>query len=210
MAGPRLPKIQVDLVGAWTAVGSWGAVDHQMALDVFERGGRRAAEILKLEISDMYKHGISGHVPLHPFTVETKGHDQPLYESGELADGVEVFVVRHGNSGQIDFMVGFPQGELAKRAELHENGAVFALTEGRRRFFAAHGWFFKASTRYLFVPARPVFAAALGASRAQVEQIMRDEFEKAIAQVRHGRVKGPNTGFWAGVGGFFRRIFKRG
>ena len=209
MAGPNLkaPHIRVDTFGAWASLDGWRALDSSRADQIFAEGGKKGAEAVKTEVVRLYTEGTPGHAPNHPLTILLKGGDQPLRETGSLADGVEVFMVRKG-SGQIDFLVGFGPGMLGRRAALHEDGAVFPMTEGRRRFFAAFGIYIRADTQFIFIPARPIFARALATTQAQAAQIMQDEFDKALTQVTQGRGKTAGN-FWTGLGGFLQGLFGR-
>jgi hypothetical protein len=119
-----------------------------------------AAEIIKEEIVRAYRDGVPGHQALHPFTVAMKGDAKPLFESGALADSVQVFVIRSNKRG-VEISIGPPDGtKESMKAAIAEHGMVIRVTPKMRRFLAAHGLKLKSTTTTLFVPPRPVMKYA--------------------------------------------------
>jgi hypothetical protein len=129
-----------------------------------------------------YQHGLPGHAPLNPFTIAQKGgNTQPLYDTGAMAQAVELAVAAQGAS--FEYLIGIPDGELALRARVHETGALLVVTDRMRGYLAAQGLNLNPATQWLNIPARPVFQPVVDETlpliRTIVEQEVRRELEQA-------------------------------
>ena len=114
----------------------------------------KAARICQLEMQRLYKEGVPGHRPNHPFTVFMKGSSQPLKETGEMANAVVVFMSRSGQDKK--FSVGFPDDKNGMKARNAELGIWIRITPKMRRFLFRHGLWLRRSTRFIRIPPRPV------------------------------------------------------
>lgn len=149
---------------------------------VLETAGFRAANILKEEVSRLYREGVPGHPKLHPFTIAMKGQDQPLYETGSLAEAVRVRFIQRKRA-RTDFEVSIKPGVNQIKAAIAEEGAILRVTPARRRFLASRGLRLRSGTRFLFIPPRPVFPVAIENSRKLMQETMQRDINRALGKV---------------------------
>lgn len=148
----------------------------------FQHAMKLCGEVL----ADEVRLGWSGQgregwpMPLHPFTQVQKGHGEPLYHTGALADGV--VVVQDADS----VAVGVVEPALATRALVNERGATLAVTPLMRAFLASRGFVLRAETRFLVIPARPNFSRALGEKLPEIAEIVTMAIEDYYRGVARG------------------------
>lgn len=138
---------------------------------VLETGAFRAANIVKDEISRLYREDrVPGHPSLHPFTIAKKGHGRPLRHMGDLAKSVIIQIERKGKD-RVDFLITVEKAQQMK-ANIAETGAVVPVTKRMRNFLAAAGLRLRESTRFITIPPRPVFNVALRNSMPEMNKVM--------------------------------------
>jgi hypothetical protein len=193
------------VMGDMRALGAFGRLGDREALEMYRRVGQKAAEIIRIELVATYKDGKEPNLaPLHWFTQQEKGNAKPLHHTGGLANSVEVVVAARGS--MIEYYVGFSNPEDARRATYLEEGATFEVTEKMRRYLAWKGLYLKSTTRFLRMPARPIFAGVISRSIPEIRSMVRMEFEKEVKALR---TKGGVAGFFSGLGSTLKSWFGR-
>lgn len=197
-------SIRISLDNGFNALGAMEELGPREALKIFNRAGLRSAEVLRVTLRRLYKDGVRGHAPNHPITLAFKSGSQPLRDTGELANALELIVVKRGN--RVDYAVGLKDERLATIANANEDGAIITVTEGLRNFFAANGLPLKASTNLLFIPPRPLFGKAVALTQPIAEAILTEEFLKALDARKLG-ARGTTTLF-AALRKRFAKLFR--
>lgn len=153
-----------------------------------ETGSFKGATRLRDAIRKSYREGRPEHQRLHPFTIKRKGHGQPLFETGKLADSVKVIMVPK-TEDRTDFSVGIEDREQAIKAQVHEAGATLRVTERMRMYLRSIGLKLKKTTRFLTIPPRPVFAPALQESLSGMADDVQQQLKHTVLGKRFGTPK---------------------
>jgi hypothetical protein len=195
--------IQVQLDREFQALGAFEKLGAGGARETFQRASVEAAKILQTTLVQAYQNGVPGLAPLHGFTVQEKGGDQPLFDTGKLSNAVELIIAKRGS--RIDYMVGFSQADMARQAATLELGATIAVTDKMRRFLAWRGMPLKNTTKFIRIPSRPIFLRSLEKAQKPMVAVLQMEFEKELRSNRL-QAKGAGT-FWAKIQRTFKKAF---
>lgn len=149
---------------------------------VLETAGFKAAKLFGDIVSRLYRDGVPGHAALHPFTIQQKGFDQPLYETGQLSRSLRVRLISR-RKARTDFEMSFPPGVDQIKAAIAEEGATLKVTAKRRRFLASRGLRLRASTRYLTIPPRPVFPVAIEEALPIMQESMQRDINREFGKI---------------------------
>lgn len=144
----------------------FGADAEALVSANFRKAMAQAGEILKAELVRGYSGaGRPGWPQLHWFTIQQKGHAEPLFHSGRMADHVVSVQDEYGVA------VGFVDVEEARKALIQENGATIKVTPKMRAFLASRGFYLNKNTKFIMIPARRNFANALGVVLPQLTSL---------------------------------------
>ena len=186
--------IKVKLSKEFQTLGGFQKLGGTGARDVFQRGSLRAANILRATLVKGYENGVDKSLEgLHRFTIIKKGGMQPLFDTGRLAGAVELIVINRGS--RIDYMVGFTRPDDASQARALEEGATITVTDKMRLYLAANGLPLKGTTKFLRIPARPIFLHSLKKAQKAMRNALQAELNKELTRNRL-QAKGAGT-LWA-------------
>ena len=146
-----------------------------------EIGAEQGINILADKVRELYEDGVPGHVGLHPFTINRKGHSAPLFESGDMARSVRVVIRK--TSARSEFIVTVAPGLQSIKAAIAEEGAVLPVTPAMRRFLASRGLRLRGTTKFIQVPRRPVFEKAIDATLPAIEKAIIDQMERGFGKI---------------------------
>ena len=167
-------RLRIDRTGDWQKLKKiFGRKRDFKKLtdDKLVEASRAAAIIYAEELRKGYRQSRAEFKRNHPFTLSMKRSDKPLRDTGKLGDSVRAIRTSRG------YDAGIADKDLAKIANIQEEGALIKVTEKSRKYLAAIGFPLKASTKFIVIPARPNFAlsfkAALPKMRKSVDRIVK-------------------------------------
>jgi len=197
-------SFKVDATDALKTLNAVAKMDAKAYLDLRAKVAHKTARVIRNEARKIYRTGVPGHAPLHPFTVEQKGGSHPLVEEGELWRSVEVFAVQGRRS---EYVIGVEEGPQGIKAAVLEYGLVLKVTPARRAYLASRGLILRKDTAALVIPPRPVFPTALEEAlpkiRLEVMKILHEFVSRRITDKQA-------DGLFANMMGRFRRRFGDG
>lgn len=124
---------------------------------------KEASAKMQVWTKETLQNGVQSWDKLHPVTVEAKGSDQPLVDSGQLVEGINIYQV-----AQYKFEVGYKEGDTRSDGRAHDlvaatmqEGATIPVTDGIRAYFASLGYPLRATTDVLYIPPRPFLEPTL-------------------------------------------------
>ena len=137
---------------------------------------QQAGEIVLKEIKAGYsgRRRRKGWPRLHPFTIEEKGSNKPLHDTGRLASSVQL------GSERGDLVVGFSDKETAMIAQVHEDGTTIRVSPRMRGFLAARGLHLRKTTETLVIPPRPNIGPAFRRSRRKMQRAFSEGVRREI------------------------------
>lgn len=175
-------SVQVQAFGNFAAIGGLDKLSEGGYVKFWNQAGKRVAENLQVKVLELYRTGVSGHKEIHWFTqlTRTGGGGPPLYDTGTMAESVQIFAVKVGKL--LHFAVGFEPGELGDRAGRFEVGTQIRVTDKMRAYLHSVGFHLRDSTTVLVIPPRPVFLPAWLASKNENERILAEELDRAFSE----------------------------
>jgi hypothetical protein len=173
-------NFHIDLGPAYQKVLWLEQMGEKAFVEVTRRAGMRSAILVQMTMKSFIERGLESWPANHPFTIAMKGKDQPLVETGAMADEITIFMSRKG--GGFEYLVGFPQGKYSMIAENNEFGRTITVTAKMRRFLAANGMALKADTKVLFIPPRPFMEPAFSLNMDQIGQIANEEIRSVFVE----------------------------
>jgi phage gpG-like protein len=135
---------------------------------------RIVGEFLEGKIKEKIQEGDPDWKPLHPFTIQRKKSDKPLYDTGDnilnrITHEVEGDVVKVGVFGESTLI-----------ASVHEFGAKIRVTEKMRRFLHAQGLHLKKDTRYIVIPQRSYLRKTFDEQKDEIERLVGEKVEAVV------------------------------
>jgi hypothetical protein len=176
-------KTGLQLIGDWSSAEDLQKTLHDLAEDFLAEAVPATAELLASQTKRTLAEGDSEWPALHPLTIAVKGHDQPLLDTGELAEGLNVYeVAKHVME------LGYREGDRrtdGKYADVvagvMENGATIPVNDAIRGFFAAMGFPLRADTRVLVIPARPFLQPSLDKALPEIVSLAKRIVEALVS-----------------------------
>jgi len=116
------------------------------------KANKRNAAILEAQIVKTIKNQTEDWAPLHPKTIERKGSDKKLIDTGTLQQAASTTKINNFTT-LVTINRGTKDG--VNIAPVHEYGAIISVTPKMRGFLHSIGIHLKTSTTKIIIPPRP-------------------------------------------------------
>jgi phage gpG-like protein len=129
---------------------------------------------LEGKVKEKIEKGDPEWKPLHPFTIQRKKSDKPLYDTGahilnRITHKVEGDIVKVGVFG-----------ESALVAAVHEFGCKIKVTEKMRRFLHTQGLHLRKDTEYITIPQRSYLRKTFDEQKDEIERLIGEEVKAVV------------------------------
>lgn len=179
-------RFQISMLGAYKALDAYERLGEEKFQEATKRAAQRAGLVIQMTMQELILYGYAGwgaDAENHPFTLSEKDTTGPLFDSGQLADSVDVVLVESARDNSIDAYIGFSDPQMSMLALILEFGKSLVVTDRMRRHMAARGLKLKADTTVIFIPPRPFFEPSFDLNKDKLRAIATEEIERAVAEL---------------------------